>query len=192
MIWTLSGPPCLCWWTCVLNKVQNRRCGDVTHFATNEPTVWFFMPQMAPLLTVWTAYEQSAKQWPELWAQPPVPQPTCNSQWRLLKLVSLGRENIVDWEKVVCLQENCMRSKLLAHNVRCRRQMSMLVSFWTPEFLGVRVEEIRCLWIKSATISDHQAEFRGSKLTGVWEQRSDFTENISEMANVLNQQSRQC
>jgi len=39
-------------------------------------------------------------------------------QWKLFRSVSFGQGNIPDWQKVCCLQNICLRTKLRVHNVK--------------------------------------------------------------------------
>jgi len=108
-----------------------RRRGDVSHFATEEPTTCFFHfhSQTASLCraanTVSSVKETR----------------TGHRTAESTKIGHLGGEKIIlDWQQVACLRKICRRVKLLAHKVRLgRRKRQILVTFWPLIFKGIGI-----------------------------------------------------
>ena len=120
-------------WKAELPHIQltykTRWCGDVSHFATEEPTMHFFsFARWQRLLfnlpsgehrkqhKSGTNYTQHCKNF--------AISKSCG-------LVSFGRQNILDWQKVVCLRKICWRTKLQRYNVRRGRKNT---NFWPSKF----------------------------------------------------------
>ena len=151
-------------------QVLTRRCADVTHFATEKPTMrWFHSPDggtMSILLFMLHSgeYRKQRK------SDPNQTSSACkNFAMKVVQfLVSVGRENIVDRQKVVC-PPKIFRGQKHRRTMWDRvEKVNFLADFGRQNFKGWRCGKSGVNWSKlHVKLQDHRANFRGNRPTSL-------------------------
>jgi len=108
-----------------------------------------------------------------------------SSRWKLFKLVSFGVEDMLDWQRVV-------NGKSVGRQNYGRTAWVGVENAKFGSVLALQnvkgIEETWSQWIKTITAtSDHRAIFRGNRLTGPWEWRSNFYSSRAAKRSIWDQ-----